>query len=66
MGLPALQVIGNSAHQVHVDTISFSVSGAYNNTGELLRESCTPVERREAQMGLIAIIVSILSSGCWP
>ncbi len=49
----ARQVFGISARQVHVDTTSFSVSGAYNSAGEQTLEPGTSAEAREA--ALIAI-----------
>jgi transposase len=51
----ARQVFGISAHQVHVDTTSFSVSGAYSSTGERVQEPGTSAEAREAETALIAI-----------
>ena len=50
----ARQIFGISAHQVHVDTTSFSVSGAYSSAGERVQE---PGKRRgqEAETALIAI-----------
>jgi transposase len=50
----ARQVFGISARQVHVDTTSFSVSGAYNSAGERVQESATS-EAIEAESALIAI-----------
>src|SRR6266705_4457760 len=50
----ARQVFGISARQVHVDTTSFSVSGAYNSAGERVQEAGT-AEAREAESALIAI-----------
>jgi transposase len=51
----ARQAFGISAHQVHVDTTSFSVSGAYSSTGERVQEPGTSAEAREAETALIAI-----------
>jgi transposase len=51
----ARQVFGISAHQVHVDTTSFSVSGAYSSAGEWVEEPGKSAEAREAETGLIAI-----------
>src|SRR5712691_5503580 len=51
----ARQVFGISAHQVHVDTTSFSVSGAYNSAGERVQEPGTSAEALEAETALIAI-----------
>ena len=51
----ARQVFGISAHQVHVDTTSFSVSGAYNSAGERVQEPDTSAEALEAETALIAI-----------
>jgi len=51
----ARQVFGISAHQVHVDTTSFSVSGAYSSTGEQAQEPGTSAEALEAETALIAI-----------
>ena len=51
----ARQVFGISAHQVHVDTTSFSVSGAYSGTDERMREPGTSAEAQEAETALIAI-----------
>jgi transposase len=51
----ARQVFGIAARQVHVDTTSFSVSGAYNSTGERVQEPSTSAEALEAQTALIAI-----------
>ena len=51
----ARQVFGISAHQVHVDTTSFSVSGAYSSAGEWVEEPGKTAEVREAQTALIAI-----------
>jgi len=62
----ARQVFGISAHQVHVDTTSFSVSGAYSSAGEWVEEPGKTAEAMEAQTALIAIIGRISSSGCWP
>ncbi len=46
----ARQVFGISAHQVHVDTTSFSVSGTYSSAGEQTQEPGT-----SAEAALIAI-----------
>jgi transposase len=51
----ARQVFGISARQVHVDTTSFSVSGAYNSVGERVQEPGTSAEALEAETALIAI-----------
>ena len=51
----ARQVFGISARQVHVDTTSFSVSGAYSSTGERVQEPGTAAEAMEAETALIAI-----------
>jgi transposase len=51
----ARQVFGISAHQVHVDTTSFSVSGAYSSAGERVQEPGTSAEALEAKTALIAI-----------
>ncbi len=51
----ARQVFGISAHQVHVDTTSFSVSGAYSTAGEWVEEPGKTAEAMEAQTALIAI-----------
>jgi len=51
----ARQVFGISAQQVHVDTTSFSVSGAYSSAGEWVEEPGKTAEAREAQTALIAI-----------
>jgi len=51
----ARQVFGISAHQVHVDTTSFSVSGAYSSAGERVEKPGTSAEAREAETALIAI-----------
>ncbi len=51
----ARQVFGISAHQVHVDTTSFSVSGAYSSAGERVQEPGTSAEAMEAETALIAI-----------
>ena len=51
----ARQVFGISVHQVHVDTTSFSVSGAYNSAGEGVQEPGTSAEAQEAETALIAI-----------
>lgn len=52
----ARQVFGISARQVHVDTTSFSVSGAYNSAGERGEEVGTSAEAMEAETALIAIM----------
>ncbi len=51
----ARQVFGISAHQVHVDTTSFSVSGAYSSAGERVQEPSKAAEALEAETALIAI-----------
>jgi transposase len=51
----ARQVFGISAHQVHVDTTSFSVSGAYTSTGERVEQAGQSIEGMEAESALIAI-----------
>ncbi len=51
----ARQVFGISARQVHVDTTSFSVSGAYNSAGERVEELGKTAEAMEAETALIAI-----------
>ena len=51
----ARQVFGISTRQVHVDTTSFSVSGAYSSTGERVQEPGTSAEAMEAQTALMAI-----------
>jgi len=51
----ARQVFGISAHQVHVDTTSFSVSGAYSSAGERVEEGGKSAEAMEAETALIAI-----------
>jgi transposase len=51
----ARQVFGISAHQVHVDTTSFSVSGAYSSADEWVEEPGKTAEAMEAQTALIAI-----------
>ena len=51
----ARQVFGISARQVHVDTTSFSVSGAYSSAGERVEEPGKTAEAMEAQTALIAI-----------
>src|SRR5205809_6269582 len=51
----ARQVFGISAHQVHVDTTSFSVSGAYSSAGERVQEPGTSAEPLETETALIAI-----------
>ena len=51
----ARQVFGISARQVHVDTTSFSVSGAYNSAGERVQEPGTSAKALEAETALIAI-----------
>ena len=40
----ARQIFSISAHQVHVDTTSFSVSGAYSSAGEQAQEPGTSAE----------------------
>ena len=51
----ARQVFGISARQVHVDTTSFSVSGAYSSAGERVEKVGTSAEAMEAETALIAI-----------
>ena len=51
----ARQVFGISAHQVHVDTTSFSVSGAYSSAGERVGGPGTSAETPEVESALIAI-----------
>src|SRR6266567_7082558 len=51
----ARQVFGISTRQVHVDTTSFSVSGAYSSAGERVQEVGMAAEAMEAQTALIAI-----------
>jgi transposase len=51
----ARQVFGISAHQVHVDTTSFSVSGAYSSAGERVEEPGKTAEAMGAETALIAI-----------
>src|SRR5438034_7771082 len=51
----ARQVFGISAHQVHVDTTSFSVSGAYSSTGDRVQEQGTSAEPRKGETALIAV-----------
>ena len=51
----ARQAFGITARQVHVDTTSFSVSGAYSSAGEQVQESGKSAEGMEAQTALIAI-----------
>jgi transposase len=51
----ARQVFGISARQVHVDTISFSVSGEDSGAGERVQEPGQSEEGMEAQTALIAI-----------
>src|SRR5207248_11609329 len=51
----ARQVFGSSARQVHVDTTSFFVSGAYSSAGECLMGFGQPDGVREADAALIAI-----------
>ena len=51
----ARQVFGIAAHQVHVDTTSFSVSGAYSSAGERVQEPGKAAEVMEAETALIAI-----------
>src|SRR2546422_6361864 len=50
----ARQVFGISVRQVHVDTTSFSVSGAYSSAGEWVGQAGSE-ERMEAETALIAI-----------
>ena len=51
----ARQAFGISVHQVHVDTTSFSVSGAYSSAGERVEEPGKIAEDMEAETALIAI-----------
>lgn len=51
----ARQVFGISARQVHVDTTSFSASGAYSSAGERVQEPGKAAEALEAETALIAI-----------
>jgi transposase len=51
----ARQVFGIAARQVHVDTTSFSVSGAYSSAGERVQEPGKAAEALEAETALIAI-----------
>src|SRR5713101_6565807 len=51
----ARQVFGIAARQVHVDTTSFSVSGAYSSAGERVEEPRKTAEAMEAETALIAI-----------
>src|SRR5205809_3066200 len=51
----ARQVFGISARQVHVDTTSFSVSGAYTSAGEQAQQPGQAEEARAAETALIAI-----------
>src|SRR5947209_5871616 len=51
----ARQIFGISARQVHVDTTSFSVSGAYNSAGERVPEPGKSAEALEAETALIAV-----------
>jgi hypothetical protein len=51
----ARQVFGISVRQVHVDTTSFSISGAYSSAGERVQEPATSAEALEAETALIAI-----------
>jgi len=44
----ARQVFGITTRQVHVDTTSFSVSGAYSSAGERVEEPCKTAEAMEA------------------
>src|SRR5437667_1739952 len=50
----ARQVFGISAPQVHVDTTSFSASGAHSSTGERVQAPGTSADAREAETALIA------------
>jgi transposase len=50
----ARQIFGIAAHQVHVDTTSFSVSGAYSSAGERVGEAGTE-EALKDETALIAI-----------
>jgi transposase len=51
----ARQAFGIAARQVHVDTTSFSVSGAYSSTDERVEEPGKAAEALEAETALIAI-----------
>ena len=51
----ARHIFGISARQVHVDTTSFAVSGAYNSAGERVQEPGKAAEAMEAETALIAI-----------
>src|SRR2546421_11165830 len=51
----ARQIFGIAARQVHVDTTSFSVSGAYSSAGEPVQEPDKAAETMEAETTLIAI-----------
>jgi len=54
----AWQVFGITTRQVHVDTTSFSVSGAYSGAGERVEEpgkTAKTAEAMEAETALIAI-----------
>ncbi len=48
-------MFGISTRQVHVDTTSFSVSGAYSSAGERVEEPGKSAEAMEAETALIAI-----------
>jgi transposase len=51
----ARQVFGISVRQVHVDTTSFSISGAYSSAGERVQEPAKTAEALESETALIAI-----------
>ncbi len=51
----ARQIFGIAARQVHVDTTSFSVSGAYSSAGEPVQEPGKAAKTMEAETTLIAI-----------
>jgi len=51
----ARQRFAVAARQVHVDTTSFAVSGAYNSAGERVQEPGKAAEAMEAETALIAI-----------
>ena len=51
----ARQVFGITTRQVHVDTTSFSVSGAYSSAGERVEGSGTSAETPEVESALIAV-----------
>ena len=51
----ARQIFGIKAQQIHVDTTSFSVSGAYSSAGERGEEGGKSAEAMEAETARIAI-----------